>query len=102
MYARTRGICTDGDSGQLRRARFRRRKEDQFHQRVLPFLFDVLPLSFCAKIMSELFRYAAAEVDTSAKDLPALKADFIVDEVPDGVVLIDVGCGGGKMLRTIR
>jgi len=52
--------------------------------------------------MTESFRYAAAEVDTTAKDLPALKAEFIVEEVPDGVVLIDVGCGGGKMLRTIR
>ena len=41
-------------------------------------------------------------VDITARDLPGLKAAFAVEHVADGSVVLDVGCGGGKMLRTIR
>lgn len=47
------------------------------------------------------FLFAGKVVDLTARDLPALKAGFIVGRVPNGSVLVDVGCGGGKMLRTI-
>jgi SAM-dependent methyltransferase len=46
--------------------------------------------------------FAGAGVDLTARDLPGLKADFIVGHVQDGAVLVDIGCGGGKMLRTIK
>jgi SAM-dependent methyltransferase len=52
--------------------------------------------------LTESFRYSGAGVDVAARDLPGLKADFIVRHVDDDVVLVDVGCGGGKMLRTIK
>jgi SAM-dependent methyltransferase len=52
--------------------------------------------------MSEAFRYAGASVDIASHDLPGLKAEFIVGHVDDDTVLVDVGCGGGKMLRTIK
>ena len=47
------------------------------------------------------FHYEADDVDVAGHDLPGLKARFLVDAVPDGRVVLDVGCGGGKMLRTI-
>ena len=51
--------------------------------------------------MSDEFHFASEVVDTTAHDLPGLKAAFVVARVPDGSVVLDVGCGGGKMLRTI-
>lgn len=51
--------------------------------------------------VTELFRYEADEVDPAARDLPGLKARFLIEHVPEGAVVLDVGCGGGKMLRTI-
>lgn len=51
--------------------------------------------------MSHDFHFASEIVDTSAHDLPGLKASFVVRRVADGSVVLDVGCGGGKMLRTI-
>ncbi len=52
--------------------------------------------------MSDDFHFASEVVDLSAHDLPGLKAAFVVGRVPDGAVVVDVGCGGGKMLRTIN
>jgi SAM-dependent methyltransferase len=52
--------------------------------------------------LSDEFHYSGAGVDIGSRDLPALKAEFIVRHVGDGSVIVDVGCGGGKMLRTIR
>ena len=51
--------------------------------------------------MSDDFRYASEVVDITAHDLPGLKAAFVVARVADGSVVVDVGCGGGKMLTTI-
>jgi SAM-dependent methyltransferase len=51
--------------------------------------------------MSDEFHFASEAVDVTARDLPGLKASFIVRRVPDDAVVLDVGCGGGKMLRTI-
>jgi SAM-dependent methyltransferase len=52
--------------------------------------------------VSHDFHFASEVVDLNAHDLPGLKAAFIVGRVPDGSVVLDVGCGGGKMLRTIN
>lgn len=51
--------------------------------------------------MSDDFHFASEVVDVTARDLPGRKAAFVVGRVPDGSVVLDVGCGGGKMLRTI-
>jgi 2-polyprenyl-3-methyl-5-hydroxy-6-metoxy-1,4-benzoquinol methylase len=51
--------------------------------------------------VSHDFHFASEVVDVTAHDLPGLKAAFVVDRVTDGSVVLDVGCGGGKMLRTI-
>jgi len=48
------------------------------------------------------FRFAGEVVDIHARDLPAVKAGFVVARVCDGSVVVDVGCGGGKMLRTLK
>jgi SAM-dependent methyltransferase len=50
---------------------------------------------------SPTFIYSAQPVALSTHDLPALKAAFLVDHITDGSVVLDVGCGGGKMLKTI-
>ena len=52
--------------------------------------------------MSDDFRYASGVVDVAGHDLPGLKAAFVVARVADGSVVVDVGCGGGKMLTTIN
>jgi len=51
--------------------------------------------------VSDDFRYASEVVDITAHDLPGLKAAFVVGRVANGSVVLDVGCGGGKMLATI-
>lgn len=51
--------------------------------------------------VTDLFHYDAAVVDVNARDLPGIKARFLLRHVPAGGVVLDVGCGGGKMLRTI-
>jgi 2-polyprenyl-3-methyl-5-hydroxy-6-metoxy-1,4-benzoquinol methylase len=52
--------------------------------------------------VSDDFHFASEVVDVAAHDLPGLKAAFVVGRVPDDSVIVDVGCGGGKMLRTIN
>jgi SAM-dependent methyltransferase len=52
--------------------------------------------------VSHDFHFASGVVDTSAHDLPGLKASFVVGRVTDDSVVHDVGCGGGKLLRTIN
>lgn len=49
-----------------------------------------------------LGHFASEAVDITAHDLPGLKAAFVVGRVADGSVVVDVGCGGGKMLRTVH
>lgn len=48
------------------------------------------------------FRWGADVVDTGAWDLPGLKAKFLVDHAPTRGKLVEIGCGSGKMLRTLR
>ena len=48
------------------------------------------------------FHFASEVVDIGAHDLPGLKAAFVVRRVAEGSTVVDVGCGGGKMLRTIN
>jgi SAM-dependent methyltransferase len=52
--------------------------------------------------VSHDFHFASEVVDIAAHDLPGLKAAFVVGRVADGSAVLDVGCGGGKMLRTIN
>lgn len=51
--------------------------------------------------VSQEFQYATEVVDVGARDLPGVKAAFVVERVDDNSVVLDVGCGGGKTLRTI-
>ncbi len=46
--------------------------------------------------------FSSDVVDVRAHTLPGRKAAFMVGRVADGSVVLDVGCGGGKMLRTIN
>jgi SAM-dependent methyltransferase len=52
--------------------------------------------------VSDDFHFISEVVDVTAHDLPGVKAAFVVRRVADGSVVLDVGCGGGKMLRTIN
>jgi len=47
------------------------------------------------------YHYEADDVDPDGHDLPSLRARFLLENLPDGGVLLEVGCGGGKNLRTI-
>lgn len=50
---------------------------------------------------TESFHWGGSVVDTSAWDLPGLKAKFLVDHAPAHGALLEIGCGSGKMLRTV-
>lgn len=47
------------------------------------------------------FRWGGSVVDTAAWDLPGLKAKFLIDHAPDSGSVVEIGCGSGKMLRTL-
>jgi SAM-dependent methyltransferase len=48
------------------------------------------------------FHWGTDAVDLSEKSLPALKARFLVDHVPEAGRVMEIGCGGGKLLRTLK
>ncbi|NOU26699.1 MAG: class I SAM-dependent methyltransferase [Polyangiaceae bacterium] len=52
--------------------------------------------------MSVAFRWGNEVVDVEARDLPGLKASFLVRNTPSEGAVTEIGCGGGKMLRTLR
>ena len=45
--------------------------------------------------------WGAEVVDIHARDLPGLKAAFLVQHAPPAGLLLEIGCGEGKMLRTL-
>lgn len=47
-------------------------------------------------------RWGAAAVDPKARDLPALKLSFLLRHAPTRGVLLELGSGEGKVLRTLR
>lgn len=49
----------------------------------------------------ESFHWGTEVIDTRARDLPGLKARFMVEAAPREGRVLEVGCGGGKMLRTL-
>jgi|SRR6266850_522474 len=46
-------------------------------------------------------RFGAQVVDIHGKDLPGLKAAFLVAYAPERGRVLEIGCGEGKMLRTL-
>jgi ubiquinone/menaquinone biosynthesis C-methylase UbiE len=52
--------------------------------------------------MSETFHWGSDIVDIEAKDLPGLKASYLVRNAPRAGTLVELGSGGGKMLRTVK
>jgi SAM-dependent methyltransferase len=49
----------------------------------------------------EVARWGQDAVDPRSPDLPALKADFMIGQVPAAGDVLEIGCGEGKMLRTL-
>lgn len=47
------------------------------------------------------FHWGTEVIDTRARDLPGLKAAFLIEHAPERGKVLEVGCGGGKMLRTL-
>lgn len=42
-----------------------------------------------------------AVVDIDARDLPALKARYLVERLPERGRVVEIGCGGGRLLNTV-
>jgi SAM-dependent methyltransferase len=51
--------------------------------------------------MSHEPRWGAEPIDLSARDLPALKVSFLLRHAPASGRLLELGCGEGKVLRTL-
>src|SRR5687768_8332178 len=51
--------------------------------------------------MSHEARWGAEPIGLSARDLPALKASFLLRHAPAKGRLLELGCGEGKVLRTL-
>jgi SAM-dependent methyltransferase len=49
----------------------------------------------------EVARWGRDAVDPRSPDLPALKADFMIGHAPAAGDVLEIGCGEGKMLRTL-
>lgn len=47
-------------------------------------------------------RWGSAPIDLTARDLPALKASFLLRHLPRRGRVLELGSGEGKMLRTLR
>jgi SAM-dependent methyltransferase len=54
-----------------------------------------------AEPREEVARWGADAVDPKSPDLPALKADFMIGHAPAAGDVLEIGCGEGKMLRTL-
>jgi SAM-dependent methyltransferase len=54
---------------------------------------------------SELYaadhHWGDAVIDAAARDLPALKAAYLLDALPRAGRVLEVGCGGGRLLNTV-
>jgi SAM-dependent methyltransferase len=54
---------------------------------------------------SELYaadhHWGDAPIDVSARDLPALKARYLLSALPERGRVLELGCGGGRLLNTI-
>jgi ubiquinone/menaquinone biosynthesis C-methylase UbiE len=48
------------------------------------------------------FHWGSDVVDITGRDLPGLKASYLVQHAPISGRLVEIGSGGGKMLRTLR
>ncbi len=48
------------------------------------------------------FHWGTDAVDVTEKSLPSLKARFLIDHVPMSGRVMEIGCGGGKLLRTLK
>lgn len=51
--------------------------------------------------MSATHRWGSAAIDLTERDLPALKVSFLVRHAPSRGKLLELGCGEGKILRTL-
>ena len=51
--------------------------------------------------MSATHRWGSAAIDLAARDLPALKVSFLIRHAPSRGKLLELGCGEGKILRTL-
>jgi SAM-dependent methyltransferase len=45
--------------------------------------------------------WGSTSIDVAARDLPALKASYLVANLPDAGKVLEIGCGGGRILNTV-
>jgi SAM-dependent methyltransferase len=54
-----------------------------------------------SEVYAEGHHWGDKQIDVRARDLPALKARYLLDHLPRTGRILEVGCGGGKLLNTI-
>lgn len=52
-------------------------------------------------IYSETHHWGSSVIDIARRDLPALKAKYLIDALPRRGRVVEIGCGGGRLLSTI-
>jgi SAM-dependent methyltransferase len=54
-----------------------------------------------SEIYSALHHWGSGIVDVDRRDLPALKARYLLDALPGEGRVVELGCGGGRLLNTV-
>jgi len=53
------------------------------------------------ELYAEDHHWGDQPIDVSAHDLPALKVSYIINALPNRGRVLEIGCGGGRILKTI-
>src|SRR5271155_3878673 len=52
-------------------------------------------------LYAEEHHWGSTSIDVAAHDLPALKASYLIANQPDAGKVLEIGCGGGRILNTV-
>jgi SAM-dependent methyltransferase len=54
-----------------------------------------------SELYAEGHHWGDKQIDVRARDLPALKARYLLEHLPASGRILEIGCGGGKLLNTV-
>jgi SAM-dependent methyltransferase len=54
-----------------------------------------------SEIYADDHHWGDSVIDIAAHDLPGLKASYLLDQLPEHGRVLEIGCGGGRLLNTV-